>query len=278
MGFTPQQARIALASTDTGLDVEQALETLLNNTEQTPDVVEARDLDRSPPRQSPRPPPRPRRTTDSPRQTPLESQEAGYQEQADKLIAQATQLGKGMFNRANAFWKESRERVQKAYDEHQGQQAGASSTDARRDGRPKWMEGDQEGFKDEEVASTARRERERQPKERPERAERLGRLVSFIWNRVTNLVIQRSSGNEAAYPQRWGTTLHEASSGAVSITSSERKTVAVTCSGSEVYSSSGSITAETASIRLNYSFIRTTLRGGFAQDERQRRFQTWQLR
>ena len=31
MGFSPQQARIALAATDTGLDVQAALETLLSN-------------------------------------------------------------------------------------------------------------------------------------------------------------------------------------------------------------------------------------------------------
>ena len=45
MGFTPQQARLALASTDTGLDVQQALETLLSNgvgTEQEEETISDR--------------------------------------------------------------------------------------------------------------------------------------------------------------------------------------------------------------------------------------------
>lgn len=164
MGFTPHQARIALAATDSGLDVDQALETLLSNIEEAPNTeVEARDLDIStaPVRRANRPPPpRTTRSADSPRQGGDESPIGpSYQEQADRLISQATIIGRGMFNKANAFWKESKERVQKAYEEHQVQQ-GSSRSDVRRDGRPRWMIDDHQddGSKDDHDAPFEYRE------------------------------------------------------------------------------------------------------------------------
>jgi hypothetical protein len=149
MGFTPHQARIALAATDTGLDVEEALEALISNTRETPNI-EARDLDRStPPRRPQRPSTRPNRSNESARQVAEENMATGYQEQADRLISQATVIGRGMLNRANAFWKESRERVQKAYEEHQTQQQAVSPGERRRDERSRWMAEEQreQGFR-----------------------------------------------------------------------------------------------------------------------------------
>jgi hypothetical protein len=193
MGFTPQQARIALASTDTGLDVDQALETLIANTEESAEV-EARDLDidrlatirRSrPPLQQPsrsssnpndRPRPRPTKSSDSSRQSGDEGVLGiGYQEQVDNLISQATVLGRGMFSKANAFWKESKEKVQKAYEEHQAQQpqqqGGRPNEPRQRDGRPKWMaEEHAEGFRDDDDGQTS----PSSPKFKNERSERIG--------------------------------------------------------------------------------------------------------
>jgi tetratricopeptide (TPR) repeat protein len=39
------------------------------------------------------------------------------EEQADKLLAQASEIGLSVLNKASLFWKERKERVQKAYEE-----------------------------------------------------------------------------------------------------------------------------------------------------------------
>ncbi|KAI5117503.1 hypothetical protein M0805_009672 [Coniferiporia weirii] len=155
MGFSPQQARLALAATDTGMDVQQALEMLLSN------GVGASDQHDSPTNS-----PRSRglsefqdedeeaweaRRTASRGQRPVQNQtldvptsssraqtespslvSAEIQERADKLLAQASEIGLTMFSRANAFFKDGREKVQKVYEERA---AKAKPTD----GRPRWM-------------------------------------------------------------------------------------------------------------------------------------------
>ncbi|KAK0443962.1 uncharacterized protein EV420DRAFT_1017761 [Desarmillaria tabescens] len=154
MGFSIQQARIALASTDSGLDVEAALETLLNN-------GAGNSSQSTPPPTLPRRPPLPgrdssnnssqsstrhkerERSTSSPSASHAES---NIQEQADKLLAQASELGLSFFNKANAAWKEGRERVQKAYAERVGADTAGDSRSGSRTsnthGRPKWMQTD----------------------------------------------------------------------------------------------------------------------------------------
>ncbi|KAK0447672.1 hypothetical protein EV421DRAFT_1901042 [Armillaria borealis] len=154
MGFSIQQARIALASTDSGLDVEAALETLLNNGAGTSSRP-------TPPPILPRRPPLPGRdssnhssqsntrhrehdrSTSSPSASHADS---NIQEQADKLLAQASELGLSFFNKANAAWKEGRERVQKAYAERIGTDNAVDSRSGSRTsnihGRPKWMQTD----------------------------------------------------------------------------------------------------------------------------------------
>ncbi|KAK0491619.1 hypothetical protein IW261DRAFT_1547623 [Armillaria novae-zelandiae] len=154
MGFSIQQARIALASTDSGLDVEAALETLLNNGAGTSSRS-------TPPPTLPRRPPlsgressnhlsqsntRHRdhdRSTSSPSASHADS---NIQEQADKLLAQASELGLSFFNKANAAWKEGRDRVQKAYAERIGTDNAVESRSGSRTnnlhGRPKWMQPD----------------------------------------------------------------------------------------------------------------------------------------
>ncbi|KAF5375083.1 hypothetical protein D9758_000377 [Tetrapyrgos nigripes] len=88
--------------------------------------------------------PHPRR---EPTQGPSEGdQTTNLQDQADKLLSQASEIGKGLFSRANAAWKEGKEKVQKAYEEQYG---GKDSRKATPSGRPAWMV-DGEGFKDNE--------------------------------------------------------------------------------------------------------------------------------
>ena len=55
------------------------------------------------------------------------------QERADKLLAQASTIGLNVFNKANAFWKDGKDRVQKVYEERSGK------AKAPLDGRPRWM-------------------------------------------------------------------------------------------------------------------------------------------
>lgn len=156
MGFSIQQARVALASTDTGLDVEAALETLLSNgaasgspNPSPPPALPRRTSHQSAhATQSPPPRARPR----DPRASSPEA-ESNIQEQADKLMAQASQIGLSFFNKANAAWKEGRDRVQKAYAERlaEGNAAedGRSSSRSSANGRPKWMQSD-DGWKDDD--------------------------------------------------------------------------------------------------------------------------------
>ncbi|RDB20082.1 UBA domain-containing protein 7 [Hypsizygus marmoreus] len=154
MGFSVQQARIALASTDTGLDVQAALETLLSNgagasssssiptsQPQSPDF---------PSGQQPRSATRLMQQHDRDIPSPSNSQadrdrDRNIQEQADKLLAQASEIGLSMFSKASSFWKEGKERVQKAYVERTAAVAGVgvgvgSVSTPGGGGRPKWMQ------------------------------------------------------------------------------------------------------------------------------------------
>ncbi|KAF8515905.1 hypothetical protein JB92DRAFT_2912505 [Gautieria morchelliformis] len=77
-----------------------------------------------------------RATSPSGPSSPLSLQQQGLQDQADKLLNQASTIGMTMFSKANAFWKESREKVVKAYEEQRSGTLGAE--DSKR--RPRWME------------------------------------------------------------------------------------------------------------------------------------------
>lgn len=160
MGFTPQQARVALAATDTGLDVQAALETLIANgaasgsspppepriRERPRDRVRERqperyDDDDELPRQ--RIPARRDRQREPPSRENSGTSEQNVQAQADKLLAQASEIGLSVFNRANALWKESREKVQKAYEERMAasnENPASGSRAQKKDSRPKWMQ------------------------------------------------------------------------------------------------------------------------------------------
>ncbi|KAH8092472.1 hypothetical protein BXZ70DRAFT_951043 [Cristinia sonorae] len=157
MGFSPQQARVALASTETGLDVQAALETLIANgaasdaasssrpppRNREPEGARRRLTDEDenvipPRRRQPGAAPPRGREHDTPSPAGGESQ-VNLQEQADKLLAQASEIGLSVFNRAGALWKQGREKVQQAYEEQKAVRGGGSATGVK-DGRPKWMQ------------------------------------------------------------------------------------------------------------------------------------------
>ena len=147
MGFGPIEARNALAATDTGINVEAALEMLLAEREipgpstAPPAPPERR---RNPPRprdpqdNEPRPPVR-RRPTDpaTTRDKPPNEGPSNIQDQADKLLAQASEIGMNVFSKANALWSQGKEKVQKAYVERVN--VTQATTQQKESGRPRWM-------------------------------------------------------------------------------------------------------------------------------------------
>ena len=174
MGFSVSQAKNALASTQNGQDVEAALESLLSGganggsrPSPTPSISQSRG--------TPRPPQLLRArledtSTSSTMAAPTTAAASDIQDQADKLLSQASEIGLSVLSRASAFWKEGKEKVVKVMEERSGG-AGTSSgvgneesgrwktVDGRQrvmDGRPKWMEEvvnhedeDDDGFRDE---------------------------------------------------------------------------------------------------------------------------------
>ena len=156
MGFSPIQARAALASTESGLDVQEALEKLLSDTT-IPSAPPEQMAPGGPQRQrvsledydgwsdeqhdvsSSRP--RPRHQHRPSRDRPASSSEANYQQQADKIITQASEIGSQLFQRANAFWKEGKSKVQKAYEDRATTSRGsAKAYSEEQNGRPRWMD------------------------------------------------------------------------------------------------------------------------------------------
>lgn len=145
MGFGPIEARSALAATDTGINVEAALEMLLAEREDSGPsrpVPPQRRRKLQHPLQANEPrPPIPRRSTDpattrdnSPNEGP-----SNIQDQADKLLAQASEIGMNMFSRANAFWSQGKEKVQKVYEERVNVTQ-TTTAQQKQSGRPRWMQ------------------------------------------------------------------------------------------------------------------------------------------
>ena len=178
MGFSVSQAKKALAATQSGQDVQSALESLLSGDSSGGSNISERSPTPSIPqtRATP-PPPHPfnvrgppkgqkerererkerelhrtrREDTSSTRTGPTTG--ADIHDQADKLLLQASEIGLSVLSRASAFWKEGKEKVVKVMEERSGG-AGTSSgvgieergmgknMDGRPrvvDGRPKWM-------------------------------------------------------------------------------------------------------------------------------------------
>lgn len=202
MGFSPVDARAALANTmsENGFDVQAATELLLSQAGQEglsppsphpPERERRRDRDNNRDRDRParRPPP----TRTDPHTQPnavqtnpkLQSQSQPQLDiTADKLLSQASEIGRGMFTKANALWKEGKERAVKMYEER-----AATASAPASDGRPRWMRDHdhapserqrpdqtngrnavQAGFKDDEDEGQGREQREREqrhPARRP---------------------------------------------------------------------------------------------------------------
>ena len=144
MGFSPAQARQALAKTSTGVDVEAALEWLLTqNQQQDDDTIlqeqhrrEEEERERSRRRRA-----GPSRDAVKPR-TKEEISE-GTTTDADKILAQATEIGQSVLSKASFFWNSGKEKAMKVYEE----QRKAMEDNKPKDGKPRWMV-DNEGFKD----------------------------------------------------------------------------------------------------------------------------------
>jgi tetratricopeptide (TPR) repeat protein len=172
MGFSPNQARTALASTESGLDVQAALEKLLSDASEPSPTSPEQTASGGPQRQRDRlrdydgqsddqhdtsSQPRPRHQPHpSLERSPPSSSETQYQQQADKIITQAGEIGSQLFQRANAFWKVGKSRVQKAYEERAVSSRGSTNGNSEgQNGRPRWMQEDSD---------------ESQPAERKERS------------------------------------------------------------------------------------------------------------
>ncbi|KAF9066419.1 hypothetical protein BDP27DRAFT_1330487 [Rhodocollybia butyracea] len=164
MGFSISQARKALASTNQ--DVQAALEILISEGVSRGNGLAIEDHwgsddeergftgSRSERQRTPSPPElqlRPRRDRQIEQQRQHERERHGSSPQpglqADKLLAQASEIGFSLFNRANAAWREGKERVQKAYEEKIASASEEALGSRRGSGRstplgtkPKWMQ------------------------------------------------------------------------------------------------------------------------------------------
>ncbi|KAN0062971.1 auxilin-like clathrin-binding protein required for normal clathrin function [Thecaphora frezii] len=198
MGFSPQQARSALAQTESGLDVQAALELLMVGTGEVDQqheaderlaeqlqrqeaaadsdadaelkAYEAKEAERR--RRRRMGPSRDatgaseadvRNTSSNPwvpsRNATPSSQVAAseWQQQADQLYAQASEIGANMLGKASAFWSSAKAQAQKALEERQRASAleaerssspagsarrwgvGVASAKKHWEGKPRWM-------------------------------------------------------------------------------------------------------------------------------------------
>lgn len=166
MGFSIPQAKAALAQTPGGADVQMALETLLNGGgSDGPRFREAGEDGQvqNPTRDALRAG-HPRHQPGSGSRTPQQQQQpANIQDQADKLLAQASEIGLSVLSKASLFWKEGRkvvaenvqkvvvDNVQKAVVEDDGRGVrGKGKVKGQMNGRPKWMQEGGGGHDDEE--------------------------------------------------------------------------------------------------------------------------------
>ncbi|OWZ80608.1 UBA/TS-N domain-containing protein [Cryptococcus neoformans Bt85] len=163
MGFAPAQARQALAKTSTGVDVQEALDLLLGGAGPSGSTPEVHDVEydqrkrqeaekerrrrrrAGPSRESVKP-----RTTEQQEQDAAAAAAVNAQEQAERILAQASEIGQSMFNKATLFWNTSKERAIKVYEEQRKVlEAAERGEDKKKDARPKWMQ--DEGWGDERM-------------------------------------------------------------------------------------------------------------------------------
>ncbi|KAG8952667.1 hypothetical protein FRC04_004029 [Tulasnella sp. 424] len=185
MGFSIQQARVALAATDTGTDVEAAMEILLAQAAvKDEDERDMQQAPRSEEAEREREEAERRRRQQARRQGPSRAnvpaaangdgpaqrrRVSGNQEgdaespaplgqladHADKVLTQASEIGANLLGKANAFWKSANKAYEDRVKSATPPAPGGSS-------RPKWMT---DAVEHEEPEPATRRER--QPKKRP---------------------------------------------------------------------------------------------------------------
>ncbi|KAL1407171.1 auxilin-like clathrin-binding protein required for normal clathrin function [Vanrija albida] len=184
MGFSPAQARAALAATATGEDVQAAIESLLpasgraSRGDQRPrsrgpedfeadDERVAREMQlREEQRRARHAARRAGPSREAPRQQLDQDDEGG--DQVDRIMAQATEVGSSMLSAATSFWNRSKEQALKVYEEQRrnldAQQAAKRGNKPPTDGRPRWMVEAEEGGSHErnDRAHTAPRRQERE--------------------------------------------------------------------------------------------------------------------
>ena len=154
MGFAPQLARTALLSTNTagGFDTQAALDWLLAHREAVSmsdpsnDHLEEQNQRRTRERRMPRGPPNrvaPHSDLRNAQPTQSHPDTPDLPASAERIISQASEIGRGVFNRANALLKEGRERAMKIYEERasatSNRLAGKDVGTGSSEGRPRWM-------------------------------------------------------------------------------------------------------------------------------------------
>ncbi|OXG23532.1 UBA/TS-N domain-containing protein [Cryptococcus neoformans Tu401-1] len=164
MGFAPAQARQALAKTSTGVNVQEALDLLLGGAGPSGSTPEVHDVEYDQRKRQEAEKERrrrrragPSRESVKPRTTEQQEQDAAAaaaavnaQEQAERILAQASEIGQSMFNKATLFWNTSKERAIKVYEEQRKVlEAAERGEDKKKDARPKWMQ--DEGWGDERM-------------------------------------------------------------------------------------------------------------------------------
>lgn len=156
MGFSPAQARTALAATWTGLDVQAALDSLLGpqgsredngrEDEEIDDEQIAREMQAREDRRARHAARRGDPTRESVR--PRDDADADdFGVQADRVMAQASEIGASMLSKATSLWNSGKEKAMKAYEEQRrAMDAQAAQKKKPADGRPRWMvEAEEEG-------------------------------------------------------------------------------------------------------------------------------------
>ena len=150
MGFTPSQARQALAKTASGVDVEAALETLLASS-LSHSHIEAGDEEFSARRRQREENTRSRVPDREQSRIVATNGKAGRSGastpdlgvQTDKIMAQATEIGQTMFSKASSFWSAGKERAMKIYEEQR--RVADLERQTMKDGKPRWMDERQDG-------------------------------------------------------------------------------------------------------------------------------------
>lgn len=169
MGFSPAQARTALAATPTGLDVQAALDSLLQaqgaaagddedleiDDEAIARAMQAREDREAHERVARHAARRAGPSRDSVRARPERErpQQQGHDgeddddigKQVDQVMAQASEIGASVLSKATSFWNSGKEKALKVYEEQKRayEQQQAQTAGKRRqpvtDGRPRWM-------------------------------------------------------------------------------------------------------------------------------------------